>query len=167
MITTWTQDRVDELLKRWALGYTAPAIGCILGVSKSTVQRKALSLGLMRQENQHRDRDRDIVAAYKLNLSMNHIALTFGLSGSGVRAILQRDAPEIIRDRHAPEVRTRIVAIAASRCSNGFALADLGLRAAGPCSDCGTEIVSYSREIEQWCGFCAAPACWFGKRRAA
>lgn len=38
---TWTEERVDELSKLWASGYSASAIGRMLGVSKNAVVGKA------------------------------------------------------------------------------------------------------------------------------
>jgi GcrA cell cycle regulator len=38
---TWTDERVDELSKLWASGYSASAIGRMLGVSKNAVVGKA------------------------------------------------------------------------------------------------------------------------------
>ena len=38
---TWTDERIDELSKLWASGYSASAIGRMLGVSKNAVVGKA------------------------------------------------------------------------------------------------------------------------------
>lgn len=38
---TWTDDRVEELSRLWASGYSASAIGRMLGVSKNAVVGKA------------------------------------------------------------------------------------------------------------------------------
>ncbi len=38
---TWTDERVDELSRLWASGYSASAIGRMLGVSKNAVVGKA------------------------------------------------------------------------------------------------------------------------------
>ena len=58
---TWTDERVDELSKLWASGYSASAIGRMLGVSKNAVVGKTHRLGLEARPSPIKRSERKVV----------------------------------------------------------------------------------------------------------
>ncbi len=94
-------------------------------------------------------RNQDIIDAYASGLSYKRVSRMFLHGEHGVRAMIYRYAPEIMRTRseqaklsglHGPALRL-------------FSPADLGLVACGPCKSCGIELVGKT-EKRRTCGLC-------------
>ncbi len=112
-------------------------------------------------------RDSDIAAvieAYtKDKLSFVGVARRLGISCTSVGNIMREHAPDSVR------LNINTAGGASAPRYRGLTQAALGLYAIGPCTACGTPLVSPIREKGQACGFCrvAAPRSRIFQRRAA
>ncbi len=94
-------------------------------------------------------RNQDIIDAYASGLSYKRVSRMFHHGEHGVRAMIYRYVPEIMRTRSEQAMMVGLFGPALKP----FCLDDLGLVACGPCKSCGIPLVGKT-EKRQTCGLC-------------
>ncbi len=94
-------------------------------------------------------RNQDAINAYASGLSYKRVSRMFHHGEHGVRAMIERYAPELMRTRSEQAMMSGL----SGPALRPFCLDDLGLVACGRCKSCKIELVGKTQE-RRICGLC-------------